>query len=116
MKPIVAIVAQGDACAGAYFVDAGIIGLPPRDGAPEPRLYAAGSAADRFAILNDYGGANASGKTALLQPLAFLASCSFARATLSIDSNGRFRFSTGFYQREIVPKEGIPPARIACRA
>jgi L-threonate 2-dehydrogenase len=40
---------------GADFVDVGIIGLPPRDGAPEPRLYAAGSPADRFAILNDYG-------------------------------------------------------------
>ncbi len=40
---------------GAAFVDVGIIGLPPSDGRPEPRLYAAGSAADRLAALNDYG-------------------------------------------------------------
>lgn len=40
---------------GAAFVDVGIIGLPPAAGAPEPRLYAAGTHADRLAVLNDYG-------------------------------------------------------------
>jgi 3-hydroxyisobutyrate dehydrogenase-like beta-hydroxyacid dehydrogenase len=40
---------------GAAFVDVGIIGLPPRDGGPQPRLYAAGAAADQLAVLNAYG-------------------------------------------------------------
>lgn len=45
---------------GAAFVDVGIIGLPPAAGTStagtsEPRLYAAGSHADRLAVLNDYG-------------------------------------------------------------
>jgi len=51
----VQLIAQVIEPSGAAFVDVGIIGLPPRDGAPEPRLYAAGSAADRMVALNDYG-------------------------------------------------------------
>ena len=37
------------------FVDAGIIGSPPRPGDAGPRLYASGPAAPRFATLRDYG-------------------------------------------------------------
>jgi putative dehydrogenase len=40
---------------GAAFLDVGIIGLPPRAGAPDPRLYAAGSQAARLRVLEDYG-------------------------------------------------------------
>jgi L-threonate 2-dehydrogenase len=37
------------------FVDAGIIGQPPRPGDAGPRIYASGAAATRFASLRDYG-------------------------------------------------------------
>jgi L-threonate 2-dehydrogenase len=37
------------------FVDAGIIGSPPKQGDAGPRLYASGPAAQRFATLRDYG-------------------------------------------------------------
>ena len=41
--------------AGARFVDAGIIGPPPRAGAAGTRFYASGAAAAEFAHLRDYG-------------------------------------------------------------
>ena len=41
--------------AGARFVDAGIIGPPPRPGAAGTRFYASGAAAAEFAQLRDYG-------------------------------------------------------------
>jgi 3-hydroxyisobutyrate dehydrogenase-like beta-hydroxyacid dehydrogenase len=37
------------------FVDAGIIGQPPKPGDAGPRIYASGAAALRFASLRDYG-------------------------------------------------------------
>jgi putative dehydrogenase len=37
------------------FVDAGIIGQPPKPGDAGPRFYASGAAAPRFATLRDYG-------------------------------------------------------------
>jgi L-threonate 2-dehydrogenase len=37
------------------FVDAGIIGSPPKTGDAGPRVYASGPAAPRFATLRDYG-------------------------------------------------------------
>jgi len=37
------------------FVDAGIIGQPPKPGDAGPRFYASGAAARRFATLRDYG-------------------------------------------------------------
>ena len=37
------------------FVDAGIIGQPPKPGDAGPRFYASGPAAQRFARLRDYG-------------------------------------------------------------
>jgi L-threonate 2-dehydrogenase len=37
------------------FVDAGIIGSPPKPGDAGPRFYASGPAAPRFATLRDYG-------------------------------------------------------------
>jgi L-threonate 2-dehydrogenase len=37
------------------FVDAGIVGGPPKPGGPSPRIYASGAEAPRFAVLNDYG-------------------------------------------------------------
>jgi len=40
---------------GSSFVDAGIIGGPPREGYDGPRFYASGRAAASFAALNDYG-------------------------------------------------------------
>jgi L-threonate 2-dehydrogenase len=40
---------------GCPFVDAGIIGQPPKPGDAGPRFYASGSAAQRFAVLRDYG-------------------------------------------------------------
>ncbi len=40
---------------GTPFVDAGIIGLPPRDGMAGPRIYASGDHASRFAVLGRYG-------------------------------------------------------------
>ncbi len=41
--------------AGARFVDAGIIGPPPRPGAGATRFYASGAEAGAFAQLRDYG-------------------------------------------------------------
>jgi 3-hydroxyisobutyrate dehydrogenase-like beta-hydroxyacid dehydrogenase len=43
------------AATGAAFVDAGIIGGPPKPGDAGPRFYASGPAAPRFAVLRDYG-------------------------------------------------------------
>ena len=40
---------------GSAFVDAGIIGPPPKPGDNGPRFYASGPAAQRFAGLRDYG-------------------------------------------------------------
>jgi 3-hydroxyisobutyrate dehydrogenase-like beta-hydroxyacid dehydrogenase len=40
---------------GAPFVDAGIIGQPPKPGDAGPRIYASGAAAPRVASLRDYG-------------------------------------------------------------
>jgi L-threonate 2-dehydrogenase len=37
------------------FVDAGIIGLPPRDGGDGPSFYISGEAAKRVAVLAEYG-------------------------------------------------------------
>lgn len=41
--------------AGARFVDAGIIGPPPRENSRATRFYASGMAAEQFACLNDVG-------------------------------------------------------------
>lgn len=41
--------------AGARFVDAGIIGPPPKPGAGQTRFYASGEHAQEFAQLNDHG-------------------------------------------------------------
>jgi 3-hydroxyisobutyrate dehydrogenase-like beta-hydroxyacid dehydrogenase len=41
--------------AGALFVDAAIIGLPPKVGGPSPHFYAAGPSASRFKSLAGYG-------------------------------------------------------------
>src|SRR5262245_8635284 len=40
---------------GSPFVDAGIIGSPPKTGDKGPRFYASGPAAARFAALKQYG-------------------------------------------------------------
>lgn len=40
---------------GCAFVDAGIIGGPPRPGTPGPKFYACGAAAGRFAALRERG-------------------------------------------------------------
>jgi putative dehydrogenase len=48
---IAAVVAE----TGCPFVDAGIIGAPPRPNYDGPTFYASGEAAPRFAALNDYG-------------------------------------------------------------
>jgi len=40
---------------GTPFVDAGIIGAPPKPNYDGPAFYASGEAADRFAVLGDYG-------------------------------------------------------------
>jgi len=40
---------------GSPFVDAGIIGSPPKTGDKGPRFYASGPAAPRFATLKQYG-------------------------------------------------------------
>jgi len=37
------------------FVDAGIVGGPPKPGSPGPAFYASGAEAPRFAVLKDYG-------------------------------------------------------------
>jgi L-threonate 2-dehydrogenase len=51
----VARVAAAIAPSGCPFVDAGIIGSPPKPGDAGPRFYASGPAAPRFAALRDYG-------------------------------------------------------------
>jgi putative dehydrogenase len=48
-------VAAAIAPTGCAFVDAGIIGQPPKPGDAGPRFYASGAAAQRFAALRDYG-------------------------------------------------------------
>ena len=48
-------VAASIAPTGCPFVDAGIIGQPPKPGDSGPRIYASGPAAPRFAALHDYG-------------------------------------------------------------
>src|SRR5580704_2797869 len=48
-------VAAAIAPTGCAFVDAGIIGQPPKPGDAGPRFYASGAAAQRFARLRDYG-------------------------------------------------------------
>src|SRR6516164_5243652 len=48
-------VAAAIAPTGSSFVDAGIIGQPPKPGDAGPRIYASGPAAPRFAALRDYG-------------------------------------------------------------
>jgi len=48
-------VAARVAPSGAPFVDAGIIGGPPKDGEAGPRFYASGPDASRFASLREYG-------------------------------------------------------------
>jgi L-threonate 2-dehydrogenase len=51
----VARVAAVIARTGCAFVDAGIIGPPPKGGDAGPRVYASGDAAKRFASLRQYG-------------------------------------------------------------
>ncbi len=48
-------VAVAVAPTGSPFVDAGIIGSPPKPGDAGPRFYASGPSAHRFAVLRDYG-------------------------------------------------------------
>jgi putative dehydrogenase len=48
-------VAAAVAPTGSPFVDAGIIGSPPKPGDAGPRFYASGNAALRFASLREYG-------------------------------------------------------------
>jgi 3-hydroxyisobutyrate dehydrogenase-like beta-hydroxyacid dehydrogenase len=48
-------VAAALAPTGCAFVDAGIIGSPPKPGDTGPRFYASGPAAAQFARLRDYG-------------------------------------------------------------
>ena len=48
-------VAAAIAPTGCAFVDAGIIGSPPKPGDAGPRIYASGAAAQRFAALRDFG-------------------------------------------------------------
>jgi L-threonate 2-dehydrogenase len=51
----VACVAAAISPTGCLFVDAGIIGAPPKANDAGPRLYASGAAAPRFATLREYG-------------------------------------------------------------
>jgi 3-hydroxyisobutyrate dehydrogenase-like beta-hydroxyacid dehydrogenase len=51
----VARIAAAIAPTGCAFVDAGIIGSPPKPGDKGPRVYASGPAAPRFAILTPFG-------------------------------------------------------------
>lgn len=51
----VAEVAAAIGRAGCAFVDAGIIGSPPRPGTPGPKFYACGPATQRFAALREHG-------------------------------------------------------------
>lgn len=54
--PTVERVAGAIAPTGCPFVDAGIVGSPPKPKADDsPRFYASGPAAPRFAVLKDYG-------------------------------------------------------------
>ena len=48
-------IAAAIAPTGAPFVDAGIIGAPPKPGDAGPRFYASGPAAPRFARLKEFG-------------------------------------------------------------
>ncbi len=48
-------VAQAIATTGCPFVDAGIIGSPPKPGDAGPRFYASGPMVARFATLREYG-------------------------------------------------------------
>jgi len=48
-------VAAAIAPTGCPFVDAGIIGAPPKDNDAGPRFYASGAAAPRFSALRQYG-------------------------------------------------------------
>lgn len=41
--------------AGGRFVDAGIVGPPPREDSRATRFYASGAEADQLAVLNDFG-------------------------------------------------------------
>jgi 3-hydroxyisobutyrate dehydrogenase-like beta-hydroxyacid dehydrogenase len=50
-KRIAAVIAE----AGCPFVDAGIIGSPPREGYNGPNFYVSGPEARRTLVLNDYG-------------------------------------------------------------
>ena len=51
----VADVASVVTATGTPFVDAGIIGAPPRPNYDGPTFYASGEAANRFAVLGEYG-------------------------------------------------------------
>src|SRR5215831_16436410 len=51
----VADIASVVTATGTPFVDAGIIGAPPRPNYDGPTFYASGEAADRFAVLGEYG-------------------------------------------------------------
>jgi 3-hydroxyisobutyrate dehydrogenase-like beta-hydroxyacid dehydrogenase len=53
--PTVEAIAAVIAPTGCVFVDAGIIGSPPRKGNAGPTFYASGPAAQRFAALKEYG-------------------------------------------------------------
>ncbi len=48
-------IAAAVAATGCPFVDAGIIGPPPKPGSNKTRFYASGAAADEFARLNEHG-------------------------------------------------------------
>jgi L-threonate 2-dehydrogenase len=48
-------IAERVAATGAPFVDAGIIGAPPREGRSGPHFYASGPHAARFAALSSHG-------------------------------------------------------------
>jgi len=48
-------VAAAIAPTGCSFVDAGIIGAPPKGADAGPRFYASGAATERFATLREYG-------------------------------------------------------------
>ncbi|MGH7125973.1 MAG: DUF1932 domain-containing protein [Stellaceae bacterium] len=51
----VAEAATAIARTGCDFVDAGIVGGPPRPGTPGPKFYACGPGVERFATLREYG-------------------------------------------------------------
>src|SRR4030088_241045 len=53
--PTVERIAAAIAPTGSSFVDAGIIGAPPKPGDAGPRFYASGPEAPRFATLKDFG-------------------------------------------------------------